>query len=438
MNSTNIETVDYSINHKIPVVIEAEVIVIGGGPGGMGAAVAAARNGADTVLIERYGCLGGMASVGEVFPFMLNHLDGKTLDKPIFVDWVDAMRKYRADYDGKIDEDVKDSRYCYFKNEAILAMEDLCLEAGVRLIYHHNLFDAIVKNNKIESVILFSKSGLIAAKAGVFIDCTGDADLAAKSGCECEYGNEDNLCQPMTLCFKLSGVDVDRMPTRPEISALYDEARARGEIQCLRENVLWMFTSQKDVIHFNTTRVVKKSAINGIELSEAEIEGRKQLRQYLKFFRRHVPGFENSRIHSIAHHIGVRESRRVVGIDYIGLETFEQAAKYPDGIARVRYEVDIHNPGGSGTLIKHIGENDWYEIPYGCLVAKDVSNLLVGGRPISVDHAIHSSMRIMPSACSVGQAAGVAAAMSVEEKISLSKLDGTEVRRKLRKMGATV
>jgi hypothetical protein len=377
-----------------------------------------------------------MASVGEVFPFMANHLDGKTLDKPVYVDWVDAMRKYQPDYDGKRDEDVEISRSSFSKDEAMLAAEDICLEAGVRLVYHHHLFDAVVKDGKIDAAILFSKSGLTAAKADVFIDCTGDADLAAKAACECEYGNEDGLCQPMTLCFKVSGVDTDRMPERSEISALYEEAKARGEMQCPRENVLWFVTPQKDVIHFNTTRVVKKSAINGIELSDAEIEARSQLRQYLKFLKKDVPGFEKIRIHSIAHHIGVRESRRVVGIDYIGVEAFEQAKKYPDAIAKVRYPIDIHNPNGSGTVIKHLAENDWYEIPYGCIVAKDVSNLLVGGRPISVDHALHSSMRVMPPACSVGQAAGVAAAMSVEQHISPQKLDGDKVREKLKEMGA--
>ncbi|MDD5599422.1 MAG: FAD-dependent oxidoreductase [Victivallaceae bacterium] len=434
----NTETINYSVQQKIPVNIQAEVIVIGGGPGGIGAAVAAARNGADTLLIERYGYLGGMASAGEVFPFMSNHLNGRTLDKPVYADWVNAMRKYSPGNDGGRDEEVETSRGCYSKDEAMLAAEDICLEAGVRLVYHHNLFDAVVKNGKIEAVVLFSKSGLSAAKAEIFIDCSGDADLAFKAGCEYEYGNDEALCQPMTLCFKVAGVDADRLPDRAEINRLYDEAKAQGEIQCLRENVLWFVTPQKDIIHFNTTRVIRKSAVDGLELSEAEIEARKQLRQYLEFFREHVSGYENIRIHSIAHHIGVRESRRVAGIDYIGMEAFEQAKKYPDGIAKVRYPIDIHNPGGSGTVIRKLADDEWYEIPYGCIVARDVSNLLIGGRPISVDHALHSSMRVMPSACSVGQAAGTAAAMAIETHSIPAQLDGAKVRARLREMGAVL
>lgn len=435
MNTT---TVNYSLDKKVPVTLKAEVVVIGGGPGGLGAAVAAARNGADTVLIERYGCLGGMASVGEVFPFMSNHLGGRTLDKPIYSEWVNAMRKYEADYDGKADEDVEVSRSEFTKDEAMLAMEDMCLEAGVKLLYHHHLFDTVVNNGRIEAAILFSKSGLTAVTGDIFIDCTGDADLAAKAGCECEYGNEDGFCQPMTLCFKLSNVDRDRMPDRAGINVYYDKAKELGEIDCPRENCLWFLPRQKGVVHFNTTRVIKKSAVNGMELSEAEIEARRQVRQYLKFLRKYVPGFEKAEIYSIAHHIGVRESRRVVGIKYIGVEAFEKAAKYPDGIAKVRYPIDIHNPSGSGTILKKVADNDWYEIPYGCIVAKDVNNLLIGGRPISVDHALHSSMRVMPPACSIGQAAGTAAAMSLQNHLNPAELDGVKLRERLREMGAVL
>jgi hypothetical protein len=435
------QTISYNLSQDVEVTIKADVIVIGGGPGGLGAAVASARNGADTVLIERYGYLGGMATAGEVSPFMGNHLKDQSLDRPIYTDWINAMIKYWPGKNSTSNAEWIPNNYrdrMISKDIAMLAMEDLCLEAGVRLVYHHNLFDSIVKNGKIDTVILFSKSGLTAAQAEIFIDCTGDADLAAKAGCEIEYGNEDGLCQPMTLCFKLGNVDKSIMPDRPGINVLYDEAKAKGEIKCPRENVLWFHHLDDDVIHFNTTRVVKKSAINGLELSEAEIEARRQLREYLVFLRKYVPGFENASIHSIAHHIGVRESRRVRGINYIGVEAFEEARKYPDAIARVRYPIDIHSPNGSGTIIKSMPENDWYEIPYGCIVAKDVDNLLVGGRPISVDHALHSSMRVMPPACTIGQAAGTAAAMACKAGVTPAEIDGVVLRNNLKEMGANL
>ena len=240
----------------------------------------------------------------------------------------------------------------------------------------------------------------------------------------------------MTLCFKLAGVDKNRMADRSTINELYEKAKDAGEINCPRENVLWFDTLEDDVVHFNTTRVVMKSAINGLELSEAEIDARRQLREYLIFLRKYAPGFENARIHSIASHIGLRESRRVRGIKYIGVEAFDQAQKFPDAIAKVTYSIDIHNPSGSGTTIKQMPVGKWYEIPYGCIVAKDVKNLLVGGRPISVDHALHSSCRVMPPACSIGQAAGTAAAMCLRQQIVPAELDGVTLRKQLRAMGA--
>ena len=199
-----------------------------------------------------------MAFGRDIFPFMYNHLDGKTLDKPVYSDWVNAMQKYHPDYTGQPDTDVERIYTKFSKEEAMLAAEDLCLAAGVRLVYHHHLFDVVKKDGKITTAILFSKSGLTAAQAEVFIDCTGDGDLAVQAGCEYAYGNENGFCQPMTLCFKLSGVEVDRMPSRAEINALYDRAKEGGEIQCPRENVLLFATPQKDIIHFNTTRIIKK------------------------------------------------------------------------------------------------------------------------------------------------------------------------------------
>jgi len=283
---------------------------------------------------------------------------------------------------------------------------------------------------------LFSKSGLTAAKGSIYIDCSGDADVAARTGCEIEQGGPSGHCQPMTLCFKLAGIDISRMPSREKISRLYDAARERGEIHCTRENVLFFDWFDDDVIHFNTTRVIHRDGTSGSDLSAAEIEGRQQLREFLKFFQTHVPGFEQARIHSIAHHMGIRETRRVVGMAYVTREDFEAARKFPDAIARVRYPIDIHNPDGTGTEIIRVPEGDWYEIPYGCIVPKGISNLLIGGRPISVDHAVHSSMRVMPPACTVGQAAGMAAELAVERQCAPSELDGVDVRKQLVKMGA--
>ena len=219
------DTLSYGLTRDLPLKHEADVIVVGGGPGGLGAAVMAARAGARTLLVERFGFLGGMATSGEVHPFMRNHVDDLPIDGPVYVEWIEAMDRYRANQGH--------SQYIS-KDVAMLAAEDLCIDAGVDLLYHHNLGDALVEAGHINGLVLFSKSGLTAARAPVYVDCTGDADLAFRSGCVCEQGGPSGHCQPMTLCFKLGGVSREQMPDRKEISRLYDEAKARGDIRCPR------------------------------------------------------------------------------------------------------------------------------------------------------------------------------------------------------------
>ena len=264
------ETVRYEIARDLEVLYEADVIVAGGGPGGLGAAVMAARCGAKTLLVERYGFLGGMAVSGEVHPFMSNHVDNRPLDGPVYTEWAERMREY-------VTGEAKERHIS--KDAAMLAAEDLCLDAGVDLLFHHNLADVLVSERAVDALVLFSKSGLTAARGKVYIDCTGDADLAARAGCEIEEGGPSGHCQPMTLCFKLGGIDPSRVPDRDEINRLYDEARSRGEIECTRENVLFFDWLENDVVHFNTTRIIHRSGTSGSDLSAAEVEGRKQLRQ---------------------------------------------------------------------------------------------------------------------------------------------------------------
>ncbi len=434
-------TIRYRIDRDIPVIAEPEVLVVGSGPGGLGAAVMAARGGARTMLVERYGCAGGTAVFGEITPFMCNHVENRTLDLPVYAEWCAKMQEYRSELD-KVREpfnpelDTAVSNRKISKDEAALAMEDLLLDAGVEIVYHHTLVDVVMEDGAIAAAVFSSKSGLCAVRARVYVDSTGDGDLAVLAGAPFEFGNDEGLCQPMTTCFKLSGVERDRMPEKTVINELYQSAVARGDIHCTRENVLFFSYIDPDVVHFNTTRVIKKSGVNARELSQAEIEGRRQVREFLRFLRREVPGFENARLHSMAHHIGVRESRRIMGEVFQTSRDFENCAKYPDGIAKVRYQIDIHNPSGSGTTLMQMPTDEWYELRYGTLIPKGSRNLLMGCRAISVDHALHSSMRVMPPVCSIGQAAGMAAALCVRRACAPADLDGAEVRRELKAAGA--
>jgi hypothetical protein len=202
-------------------------------------------------------------------------------------------------------------------------------------------------------------------------------------------------------------------------------------MECPRENVLMFAGTDFNTIHFNTTRVVFKSAVDGDQLSEAELDGRKQIRQYFELLRNEVPLFKNCRLHSIATQIGIRESRRISGHNYLVRQDFMNAAKFADGIARVNYPIDIHSTTGAGTEITRVPDGDWYEIPYGCLVPKGIDNILMACRAISVDHAVHSSMRVMPPVVSIGQAAGTAAAFALQKNVTPLEIDGIELKQEL-------
>ena len=432
------DTLKLTLPTTLSVRDKADVIVIGGGPGGIGAAVAAARHGADVLLIEHYGFLGGMATAGEVNPFMPNHFQKESLDTGIFEEWLDTMKRYGG---------VRGNSRVFDPQTARLAAEDLCREAGVRLLYHHRIAHVEHSDNRITGLVLHSKSGLSAATAKQYIDSTGDADLVAMAGGAFRVGNDagDPHVQPMTLCFKLMLAE-DAIPdglepgdalhkARPQIQEAYKRAQEAGRTSNPRENVL-MFRSVEDrVIHFNSTRVIHKLSTNGQELSEAEIEGRKQLRELVDILRNEIPLFKNCKLFSIAPQIGIRESRRIVGRYTVTLDDYRRGRTHKDGIARVTYPVDIHNPNGTGTHFIELPKTAWYEIPYRSLVPEKFNNVLVACRAISADHGTHSSLRVMPPVCSIGQAAGTAAAFALRDGKDVADIDGEVIRDQLIKDG---
>ena len=440
-----------SIEEKLllPVVCEADVVICGGGPGGIGAALFSAGAGAKTVLIEQYGVLGGMAAIAEVTPFMSSYYQGEVLDGPVYGQWKEAMNKCLPPEvcerrqnrpDGYPGRGIN-------KEAAALAAEDLLLEAGVKILYHHQLAGVLMENRKITAARCHTKGGEVLIKGKCFVDSTGDGDLAAMAGCRFTIGNENGECQPMTLCFKLSHVetgwnkdqaDARVLGLRSRLNEAYIEAVRRGEVRCPREDVLiFSFELADDnVVHFNTTRVVNCNPVAGMTLSEAEIEARRQLRDIYFWLKKTIPEFRNCRLMSMGVQIGVRESRHVEGLTRITEADFHNCSRFEDAVARCSYSIDIHSPTGSGTVIVKIGDGGFYEIPYGALVAADCDNLLTGGRSISADAAIHSSFRIMPTVISIGQAAGLAAALAAKREILPRDIDGRILRQQLIAAGA--
>jgi len=195
-----------------------------------------------------------------------------------------------------------------------------------------------------------------------------------------------------------------------------------------REDVLIFATTVPHIFHFNTTRVVERDATNVLDMTAAELEGRRQAAELVDLFKRRSPRFKDAYLIKMGVQIGVRESRRVMGGYVLTLSDVVEACKFEDGIARSNYPVDIHNPAGEGTVHMDVAHGDFYEVPYRCLVPKGVDNLLIGSRCISATHEAHSSMRIMPVVAGIGEAAGVAAAWAVREGISPREVDGDRLK----------
>ena len=321
-----------------------------------------------------------------------------------------------------------------------MILNDMVLEAGIDLLFHAYIYGVTKENETLQSVSVATKSGPIEIEADCFIDATGDAQLAYLAKCPTVLGREgDHLCQPMTLCFRLGNVDVEKfMAKLPALQKLYAQSLANGELMNPRENILVFNSPIPNVLHFNTTRIVKKTPTSPFDVTEAEILARKQVYEIYDFMKKHTDGLENSFLMMTASEIGVRESRMIVG-DYVLTEQDCRAfTKFDDGIAACNYEIDIHNPEGSGTSHYFFPEGEYYTIPYRSLIPQKASNLLVAGRCISSDHGAQASYRIMPTVCCIGEAAGCAAGIAIADRVSVREVDVKKLQDRLKSNGAFI
>lgn len=401
-----------------------DVIVVGGGPGGVCAAIAAAGKGFSTLLIERYAFCGGMATAGLVNPFMSYRSEKRNLANSVFRNLIQRLGDC-----GGIDE----MGYIFDDEAMKIVLDEMLQEVGVDLLFHSVLCGAESSDGIVKSINVATKSGVKNFSAKMFIDGTGDGDLAYYSGFKYEMGRkEDGACQPSTLCFRLGGVKgfSDFQELRKELNELYLAGKESGEISDPRENVLIFKTLQDDVIHFNTTRVIGKNSATSEGLTDSELIARKQVKELIGLFKRKSSFCKNSYLVKMAAQIGIRETRRVMGRYVLSEEEVVKAAVFEDGIARSNYPVDIHSPTGAGTVIKRV-EGEFYEIPYRCLVPENSKNLLMACRAISSTHGAHSSLRVMPVVASLGEAAGFAAAKALESSVDVGNVNGKELKEEI-------
>jgi glycine/D-amino acid oxidase-like deaminating enzyme len=443
-----------------------DVLVVGGGPAGIGAAIAASEAGADTILVERYGFLGGNATAALVMPLMSFHTQRHRREKrgdtsllptdhgegdPVIAGVLQRLLLRLVQSGGAIAPSIDTGYVVPFDPEAFKAVALALLdEAGVRFLFHAFASDAYIERDRVRGAVFETKSGPLVIEAGAVVDCTGDADIAARAGAPCEIGrDEDHLVQPMTLMARIAEFDRTRFAAYVRehpgqwrgVHGLWDlvkKATDAGELKLPREDILFFATPHEHELSLNSTRVNRVLGTDVWDLTYAEFVARRQLREIERFLRRHVPGFEQSYVMQSGVQVGVRETRRIVGGYRLTVDDILQARKHPDVIARGTYPVDIHSPTGKGTVLKHLPPGEAYDIPLRCLLPQDTDGLLVAGRAISGTHEAHSSYRVMPISMATGQGAGVCAALAAKQKVSPREIRMGEVQNELRRQGASI
>lgn len=466
---------------ELEVIADADVVVIGGGPGGLPAAVAAARQGKKTVLIERYGVLGGLATTclmgpffgyapveGRYAPGKVNHVNpaDHILLGGIPMELVRRLQELGGSYP---DDQVDWSAISFDPELFKKVCDDIVTEAGVTTFLHAYVVGTVVKNNRIEAVIIESKSGRQAVTGKMFIDGTGDADLAEFAGAPYFKGRKaDGLTQSMGTRFRIGGV---RPRTEEEIARgneIVKEAIASGKVHSRGTN--WIdevgSTVREDEITPDTTRA-KGDGTNMIDLTDAEFKIRRDTYEMFDFAKKHVPGFEKAYLIDFPFCVGVRETRQIDGEYQLSDLDVIECRKHPEStIARGCWWIDIHCPLGnifpgrqreslcSGNcrveeyqghkcIMKSkcldqlpktpfLPENDYYDIPYGALVPKKIDNLLISGRCISATHIAMASMRVIGTCFAIGEAAGLAAAIAIDSGVTPRALEPAKVQAALK------
>jgi hypothetical protein len=401
------------LQREIPIVNRSDVLVCGGGPAGIGAALAASRAGANVQLIEVAGCLGGVWTAG-LLTKILDSEKKTGIMKELLFEFSKRGSAIAKEWKGTV----------YDPEIAKLVLEELCVEAGVKIRLHTRLVGAVTdRNNRLLAVLTESKSGREAWLADRFIDCTGDGDLAAQAGCQFEVGvGADCSCQPMSMLALLTGVDPETI--QPYIRESGKEAKA-ALLQLMEDHGIQPSYRAPTLRHLHsgiysimTNHEYGVSAFDANAISGATIRARKEIHSIVQGMRKLGGPWKNLSVVATAEQIGIREARRIKGRYEITAMDLAKGLRHEEAVCRTSYPIDVHalNTYGNKEVnreFKKTGMNP-YDIPYPALVAADVDGLLMAGRCISGDFIAHSSYRVTGNAVPMGEAAGLAAAVSVQ------------------------
>ncbi|AOM81751.1 FAD-dependent oxidoreductase [Salisediminibacterium beveridgei] len=437
-----------------------DVVVAGGGPSGIMAAVAAAREGAKTLLIERYGFLGGMATNALVGPLQTFHAGENQIAFGLAEEAIQRLKKiggtpgHVKDMIGFVPTitpvDVEKLKYVY---------QEMVEESGAELLLHTVVTGVeVTEQSDLKALHLYNKSGAFQVSGHVFIDCTGDGDVVAQSDVPFEKGRKkDGLAQPMSMMFRLGRVDLAKvkqyMIDYPDefvlaegweevpfvaVSGFFDlvkQGKDNGDFNVARDRVLFFELPAEGEVTVNMTRVIRYDATDGNALSRAEVISRQQVMEVVAFLQKYIPGCEDAVLINCGTQIGVRESRRTLGKYQLTGEDVVKGRTFDDVIAPGSYPIDIHSPDGDELNVLKMEPGTIYHIPYRSILNDYRKNLLSAGRCLSAEHEALASARVTPTAMLVGQAAGTAGAVAAKQQCLPEEVDIQEIQALLKARG---
>lgn len=450
----------------LPVSCEVDVLVAGGGTAGAVAAIAAARAGAGVMLVEQFGALGGTATEGMVTPLMNTGVKGNPMCSAISDEINDRMIE-----SGFSAEDRGNNKGHFDPVMLKFILEEMAIEAKVQILYYTYVCDIVKEGDRVKGIVIENKAGRSVILAKRIIDCTGDGDVAYRAGVPFEKGHPDTgKNQPMSVRYIMAGIDLPRFTQFMKevcegknrfhyrfehpfyhvavvwdknwpLEPLFKTALDAGDIT-YEDGLYWQLfgiPGKNDSFAFNCPEIFEGvDGTNPCDLTNAQIYAKKAILRHVRFYKKYLPGFENSYISEVAAQVGIRESRRIKGVYELTDEDMLLYRKFSDSIGRSNYPVDVH---GYNLLNKHVDlENrdsvPYYDIPYRCMLPAGVKGLIVAGRCISATFIAQSSLRVQPTVRAMGEAAGIAAAMSIKKGVDFNELNGEEVRGEMVQRGA--
>jgi glycine/D-amino acid oxidase-like deaminating enzyme len=439
-----------AIDRRPALSFDADVLVVGGGAAGLAAAVTAAREGLRVLLLERYGFCGGAAVAGlsgTVCGMYAATENAKRAPEQLVFGFADeflALLRSR----GGITDPIRYGKTFTLVHDPLMwreAADHLIAQSGVQVLFHTLVTDALMEGERVRGVSAWTKQGRARVTAKLVIDASGDADVAALAGCETFMGRDGQVQNP-TMIFRLAGVDVERFRARygpdtildDEVSQMIRNLHNSSEYNLPRAKIFLFPTTRPGELLCNCTRVLGGDGreLNPLlvdDLTEAEIQGRRQVREYARFLRDRLEGCENSFVNDTGVQVGVRQTRQIAGRRTLGNDDVLEGRKSPDAVARSAWPIELHS--GEKPQLSWLCD-DYYEVPFGCFVPRDGEGLLVAGRCLSAEHEAMASARVTAQCFSYGQAVGTAAVMAVRAGLSPRRLPIDDLRTRLRRLGA--